>query len=386
MLKTVWLLAFLLVNSSSLTATSSQLSATVKVGAWGDDSSRNNFGVEAQIQTHAYDAYPNTLDYFWVGDLLANGAFIQFGYSLQTGLTCLRGTSIGGEFTCLGATQIIFGSDARWEWQYWPNRYASDFYYEIGPEGSAGTNSTWHQYTIEAGLKRTWSFIIDGQPVVVSNFTESQSTGPILVVAERSPTANVSYPLGPAEFKGLAYFDGETWRLSNSLISLNSCATTPDCPPNSYGSTALNAGVIIAGSNVPISPDGSLLWTMGYKRLDVDVNPDVYFYITSVSGTLNYYGTAEVDIPQSMLAYVSILDPTTSTPGVLGLIGGQDHFQGWEGTVDSRNLTVAVLMNSDSSLKAEWTTDATVPIFVVLGLMSLVVIAIGFSKIKRHDS
>jgi hypothetical protein len=43
-------------------------------------------------------------------------------------------------------------------------------------------------------------------------------------------------------------------------------------------------------------------------------------------------------------------------------------------------------MNSDSSLKAEWTTDATVPIFVVLGLMSLVVIAIGFSKIKRHDS
>jgi hypothetical protein len=101
---------------------------------------------------------------------------------------------------------------------------------------------------------------------------------------------------------------------------------------------------------------------------------------------MDYYGTAEVDIPQGMLAYVSILDPTTNTPGVLGLIGGQDHFQGWVGAVSSRNLTVPILMNSDSSIKAEWTTDATATIFVALGLMIVVAIALGFRKIKRHDS
>jgi hypothetical protein len=382
MLKAAWLLAFLLVNSSMLTALSSQPNPTVKVGAWGDDASRDNLGVEAQIQTHAYDSYPNTLDYFWVGDILADGAFIQFGYSLQVGLSCLRGTSVAGKSTCLGATQIIFGSDARWEWQYWPNRYAPDFYYGIGSEGSAGMNGTWHRYTIEAGLRRTWNFVIDGQAVAETNFTESQSTDPILVVAERSPAANVSWPLGPVAFKGLAYFDGESWRQSDSLIALNSCATSAECLPNSYGSVALNAGSLIAGSNVPNSPDGSLLWTRSYVHLDVDVHSDVHFYITSVSITRVYNGTAQVDLPQGMLAYVSLLDPTTSSPGILGLMGGQDHFQEWTGVVNSRNLTVQLLMNSNGSIKAEWTSDAT-PILVATATLVLIVvalIALGFNK------
>ena len=385
MLKAALLLVFVLANSSSLTASSSQQATSVKVGAWGDDASRNNLGVEAQIQTHAYDSYPTTLDYFWVGDFLANGAFIQFGYSLQIGEQCLRGASITGKFNCLGATQIIFASDARWEWQYWPNRYASDFYYEIGPEGSAGVNGTWHRYMIQPGPARTWDFIIDGQVVANSNFTESRSTDPALIVAERSPATNVSYPLGPVAFKELGYFDGELWKRTDTLIALNSCQTSAACPANSYGSVAPSADSVIAGSNVPNSADGSLLWTRSYVHLDVDVHPNVQFYITSASGTRTYNGTAQVDIPEGMLAYVSILDTTTSATGPLGLIGEQDHFQGWVGAVSSKNLTVPVLMTSDRSITAEWTTDATATIFVALGLVIAVTIVLGFRAMKRHD-
>ena len=384
MLKAVLLLAFVLSNATSLTAASSQPTTGVKVGAWGDDASRNNLGVEAQIQTHAYDSYPTSLDYFWVGDFLSDGAFVQFGYSLQIGMQCLRGTSIMDKFSCLGATQIIFGSDARWEWQYWPNRYGTDFYYEIGPGGSAGTNATWHEYAIEPGPSRTWEFVIDGQVVTNSNFTESRSTDPALIVAERSPIANVSYPLGPVAFKDLGYFDGEVWRQSDSLIALNTCETTNICPPNFYGAKASGADSIIAGSNIPNSADGSLLWTRSYVRLDVDVHPDVQFYITLASGTTTYDGAAEVDVPEGMIAYVSILDPTTSATGLVGLFGGQDHFQGWVGAISSKNLTVSVLMNSDRSIKAEWTTDATV-IFAILGLLIIAAIGLGYRKIKRHN-
>ena len=385
MLKAALLLVFVLANSTSLTASSSQPTTSVKVGAWGDDASRNNLGVEAQIQTHAYDSYPTTLDYFWVGDFLANGAFIQFGYSLQIGEQCLRGASVTGKFNCLGATQLIFASDVRWEWQYWPNRYASDFYYEIGPEGSGGINGTWHKYVIEPGPSRTWEFILDGQVVANSNFTESRSTDPELMVAERSPGANVSYPLGPVSFNELGYFDGEVWKQSESLIAINDCATTAICPSNSFGTLASGANAVIAGTNVPSSEDGSLLWTSGYARLDANVHPGVQFYITSFSGTRTYNGTAQVDVPEGMLAYVSILDTTTSSTGLLGLIGGQDHFEGWMGAANSKNLTVSVLMNSDRSIAAEWTTDATVTIFVLLGLVIIVAVALGFQAVKRRD-
>jgi len=364
MLKAAWLVAFLLLNLAWLTTASSQPTPTSQVGAWGDDASRNNLGVEAQIETHAYDAYPNTLDYFWIGDYLSDGAFVQFGYSLQTGMACLDGASVHGQVNCLGETDAIFGSDARWEWQYWPNRDGSDFYFQIGPEGSAGTNATWHEYAIEAGATGSYEFLVDGQTVANSNFTESHSTDPILAVAERSPASNTSYPLGPVSFKNLASFDGESWRESDALVAVDNCGRGNACQLNQYGSMSLNADSFIAGSSVPSSADGTLLWARSYVTLDVDVHPNVRFFITSVSGTESYTGSVQVDLPENMLAYVSLVDTSTATPGILGLIGGQDHFEGWEGAVTSNNLAVPILMSSSQSLQAEWASDMTVPLLL----------------------
>ena len=382
MLKVLLLIAFVLSNSTSLAATSSPETSGVKVGAWGDDASRGNLGVEARIETHSYDSYPTVLDYFWVGDFLSDDAFIQFGYSLQIGTQCLRGDSIAGKFSCLGTSQIIFGSDARWEWQYWPNRYGTDFYYEIGPEASAGANATWHEYAIEPGPTKAWEFTFDGQVVAISNFTASRSSDPVLVVAERSPIANVTSNLGPVAFSELGYFNGDGWKQSKSLVALNTCETSNACSTNLYGSIASGMDSVIAGSNVPTSDDGTLLWTNAYARLGVTAHPDVQFYVTTTSGTRSYNGSAIIDVPEGMLAYVSILEPTTGTTGILGLLGAQDHFQGWVGSVNSQNLTVHLLMDSDKAINAVWTTDATIP-FIVFGLLVIVVtVTVAFELLK----
>jgi hypothetical protein len=385
MLKALCLLVFILVNSALLTTALSQPIPTVQVGAWGDDASRNNLGVRVQILTHTYDAFPNTLDYFWVGDYLADGAFIQFGYSLQIGTTCLKGAIIRGQVNCLGSTEIIFGSDARWEWQYWPNREASDFYYQIGPEGSAGANATWHEYGIDAGQSGTYEFRLDGQVVTDSNFTTSRSSNPVLAVAERSPaSSNDSYPLGPVAFKGLAYFDGTSWSESDDLVAIDNCGTGTACPLDSYGSVSLGSDSFLTGSNVHGSSDGTLLWARSYLPLDVNVHPDVRFYITSASGTETYNGSVMISLPKNMLAYVSLVDTTTSTPGILGIIGAQDHFAGWEGAVESKNLTVPILMNSNNSITADWTTDLTVPWLLTMVLGTLLAVALGVSFWRRR--
>ncbi|HUK51636.1 MAG TPA: hypothetical protein VLV18_11410, partial [Terriglobales bacterium] len=376
-------LSFLLANAASLTTTSPRPTPTIQVGAWGDDASRNNLGVKTMILTHTYDAFPDTLDYFWVGDYLNNGAFIQFGYSLQIGTTCLSGADIRGQVDCLGSTEIIFGSDARWEWQYWPNRQSSDFYFQIGPEGSAGVNDTWHEYGIDIGPSRTYEFLLDGQVVADSNFTGSRSSNPVLAIAERSPaTSNDSYPLGPVAFRGLAYFDGNSWRESDDLVTIDNCGTGTSCPIDTYGSSSLGENSFVTGSNIMGPTDGTLLWARSYVPLDVNVHPGARFYITSVSGTNAYNSSANVYLPKNMLAYISLVDTSTNTPGILGLIGAQDHFDGWEGAAVSNNRVVPILMDTGNSIRADWTTDMTVPLLLLSVFAAILIVAAGMSFLR----
>ena len=378
-----WLYAILLVNLILIASPLPQTETTFKVGAWGDDASRDNLGVQAQIQTHAYDSLPGTLNYFWVGDDLSDGSFIQFGYSLEPGTYCLKGTSLGGKFTCSGSTELIQNEDARWQWQYWPNRFKSDYYYEIGPSGSAGTNGTWHVYTIAPNLSNSWSFMFDGKSVSNSSFPVSQSTDPAFIVAEGSANPNASTTLGPVKYSQLSYFNGASWNSVDSLVALSYCGVSVACFANSYGAKAIGPNLLLAGSNVPKSPDGSLLWTSEYVSLDIEVNSGAQFFVTSVLGTDEYRGNAQIDIPRGMFAYVAVSDTVTSTPGVLGLIGGQDRFQEWSGDVSSKNLTVQVLMDSNKTITANWETDASIPLIIV-AVASITILSLVIGTARRR--
>src|SRR5208337_2446873 len=74
----------------------------LQVGAFGDGGSIGNIGVQVEIRTHIYTiTAPVLSDAFWVGDNLANGAFIQFGYELQVrGSYCTYSVVVVGHISC----------------------------------------------------------------------------------------------------------------------------------------------------------------------------------------------------------------------------------------------------------------------------------------------
>jgi hypothetical protein len=188
-------------------------------------------------------------------------------------------------------------------------------------------------------------------------------------------------------FTGLSYFDGAQWRLVDSLIALSYCGISVACVANQYGAIATGPDTILAGSDIPKSPDGTLLWTSKNERLKVQVHPGVQFFITSALGTQTYESDAEVVLPEGMYAYVSPSGTETSTPGILGWLGGQDRFSGWTGSVSSNNLTVRVLMNTSENLTAIWTTDVTVPMIVFVVIAALVLAAAANFLWKRsHET
>jgi hypothetical protein len=360
-----WLIPLLLLNVILFHPAPFQTSTTFKIGAWGDDASRNNFGVEARIQTDTYDSAENSFSYFWVGDDLSNGAFIQFGYALEPGAHCLRGEVSAGTLTCSGATEAIGNSDARWEWQYWPDVTKMNFYFGIGPSESAGLNDTFHEYALTTNSQNTWSFLFENQTVAKTAFPLSPSIDPALIVAEGS-AGNSSQQLGPARFDALSYYDGSRWRMVDSLVSTSYCGISVACAANEYGATSIGPNSLIVGSGIPKSPDGTLLWTSQEERLDVQVHPGVQFFVTSVAGTQQYTDSADLALPKGMFAYVSLPDTDSSTPGLLGWLGARDHFRGWEGSVVSGNLTAKILVDSNESITAVWTTDTTIPTIVLL--------------------
>jgi hypothetical protein len=359
------LIALILVSLILLANPLPQTETTYKIGAWGDDSSRGNFGVQVEIQTHSYDTPPNTLDYFWVGDDLSNGAFIQFGYSMEPGSYCLMGAFKDGNLSCLGHSESIAPGDARWQWQYWPDRFSPSYFFEIGPRGSAGENESTHTYTILPSRANSWAFTLDGRSVANTTFTVSNSSDPVFIVAEGS-ASNVSRSLGPVKFQNLSYFDGQGWRQVDSLVALSYCGISVACAANEYGAVAVGEDSLVVGSNLHRADDGTVLWTHAYRELQINVHPDTQFIVTSPLNTNAYVGQASIEVPDGMFAYVSLSDATTGATGVSGWLGGQDRFQGWTGSVSSQNLTIRVLMNSDRSLTATWNTDSTLPTIITL--------------------
>jgi len=379
------LIPLLLFNAILLGGPPSQSATTFKVGAWGDDASRSNRGVEVRIETHTYNSAENSFNYFWVGDDLSDGAFIQFGYALEPGVHCLRGSVLQATLTCAGTFESIVNSDARWEWQYWPDLSKPDFYFGTGPSASAGQNGTFHDYAIVTNSLNTWSFMLDDKTVAQTLFPANPSMDPALIVAEGS-AGNSSQPLGPARFDGLSYFDGSQWKRVESLVAASYCGISVGCVANEYGAAAIGPDSLIVGFGVPRSPDGTLLWTSQEEILHVQVHQGVRFFVTSVSGTRQYNSSADLELPKGMFTYVSLLDTDTSTPGLgaLGWLGAQDHFQGWIGAVKSNNLTARILVESNESITAVWTTDTTVPTAILLVAVVVTVTVSAFVLLNRR--
>jgi len=232
----------------------------VQVGAWGNADSVGNEGVQVEIQTNSYNVSNQAQDAFWVGDVLNNGAFVQFGYLiLSPGYYCLSAHIAGNGTDCSGIDDNVGFSDARWFWSYFPDvRVVNDWYYEFGSINSAGLNGTWHLYSILPGPSGDWNFQMDGVAVYSTNFPSATSSSPAHVVAEKT-SGSYGTRLGPVEFRNLAYLGNDTlWHGTSSLTPIAGCGYGDSLPCDvaiPYGVESIGANDIMAGSNV-LTPSG----------------------------------------------------------------------------------------------------------------------------------
>jgi len=237
-----------------------------QVGAWGDSASIGNMGAQVEIRTHIYEAKPPDLDYFWVGDNLQNGAFIQFGYSFEPGNMCLRGEGIGQSFDCSGGSDMLGSADGRWEWQYWPNATGSVFYLGRGTANSAGPDGSWHNYSIVPNSEGDWSFHLDGKQVASIPFAWTNSIKAAYLVAEKS-TDNIDFgQLGPVEFQNLSYLTPDCWHSVTSLTAIVGHAVNTENVTNPYGVQLLGPNHVVAGSNIAQPSPEQLLWAEGQSN------------------------------------------------------------------------------------------------------------------------
>jgi hypothetical protein len=359
----------------------SQNGQSIQVGAWGDDASRGATGFEAEIRTHAYDSYPGEFDYFWVGATLTDESFVQFGYGLEAGLYCLRGALIGNKFECYTKSDQIWESDVRWQWQYWPNKFGHDFYYEIGPVGSAGPNGTWHTYGVLPSQTGKWGFLLDGERVATADFPSAVSQEPIAMVAEKSAGPQYHGELGPVEFRDLAYIGPDGLHYVDSLLLLEGCVPAP-CASIPYGVSVRGPARIIAGKGVAGSKTERLLWTSSYVTLTVNVHPGTAFSVTTTLGRQTFIGDAPLTIPKGLEAFILVSSPSTPAPGFLGTLGFEDEFRGWVGKTET-NVTIRVLMNDSMSIRAIWVTAWGTPLLGIVAalLVALALVLIRFRKV-----
>lgn len=318
----------------------------LQVGAWGDDASKGNMGVQVEIRTHIYNAGPSAFDYFWVGDNLDSGAFIQFGYSFESGYYCLRGQIIGGRVTCTGNSEQIASFDARWQWQYWPNIKGEDFYYGIGPANSAGAEGTWHVYSIMPNVENSWTFVLDGQPVDSVFFAWTRSKDPAYAVAEKVTSSGQFGSLGPVEFRNLAYLSDKTgvlaWHTVNSLYAIRGCAVNTVCNFEiPYGVTLLGPNHIAAGSGGEKVENGAVVWT-SQVVLTIQLPTTVH---AVVDGVDHGAGSVQLLLPSGLhiISVPAIVQVDNST---------RLRFSGWNDGLSVADRTV--YLDSDMALQASY--------------------------------
>jgi hypothetical protein len=168
-------------------------------GVQGDTNTYGSVGARVDIRT-VYDNVNNDAHSYWVGSILANGAFVQVGY--------LNGLTTSGQYYCCA-----------WFYEYFPpgNNNSPPI---IGPPGSAGPIGSWHTYLMNYTGNGIWSFYMDNQYLGSSPSAGQQyylglgdynsGSNPVAALSEVAQTTVNTDVIGPAEFRNFQYETSST--------------------------------------------------------------------------------------------------------------------------------------------------------------------------------
>ncbi len=254
----------------------------------GDSSTQNSVGANITIRT-VYDKVNQDAHSYWVGSLLANGAFVQVGY--------LNGLSTTNLPYCCA-----------WFYEFFPSGNTNSPPV-IGPEGSVGTIGSLHTYSMISVGNGVWSFYLDGnklgsspapgQPYYLGSNaanTGSHTPGGISEVAQTTTNTDT---IGPAEFLNFQFETSPgAWRqVPTGKAYIYYGQTSSQNLPNPYSVAEIEgktttadflAGSYISkpgpnpNSNPCGNPDSSILWSPTTTCIGVTHN--VSFSLTDKDG------------------------------------------------------------------------------------------------------
>jgi hypothetical protein len=254
-----------------------------------------NSGAAASIQTVVPQLISDGSAAFWVGEDLANGAFIQIGYLVenQSGDYPSLCTQSG----CSGYEHLTAG-DAEWFYEYFPSSSVDAFLGGIGPDGSAGGNGAFNNYSFHSEGDN-WYFEVNGK--VVGNATlgtglSGQNTP--IAFGEIANTTTAAQEVNPVVFKNLMfYINDEFLPVSQGYSYLGYGVGSSSSIANPYGVQEVKNRVnnFLAGSGLPQPANGAQLWTFGYMLSIVSGYGNV-----SNSTEYTAYSRASIDAPMFM--------------------------------------------------------------------------------------
>lgn len=236
-----------------------------QTGVRGSNDAGFNNGAGVSIQTVYQNATNGSLG-FWVGEDLSNGAFIQAGYEI-TNSTGYYSSSCGNN------TRSVYlqAGTPTWFWEYFPENYNnSSFCGGIGPNGSAGKNSSFNTYSFKS-TGNIWSAYFNGDQIGSVNLgTGNSGANPPSAFAEYAQTNSNRWKIETVQFKNLVFYMGNSTRQvpeGFSAVSYGKGSLT--ALPNPYGVQEVGNFVnyFEVGSAIPTTQKVNILWKFGYSLL-----------------------------------------------------------------------------------------------------------------------
>ena len=310
-------------------------------GARGGISSEFNNGTSISIETVFPQNFTNGSPAFWVGEDLANGAFLQTGY-LVANQTGSYPSACTQRYGC-GKYQTIKAGQEEWFYEYFPSGYGGgQFFGQIGPAGSAGSNGVFNTYGFYYNSSSGgWNFVFNGN--IIGNVSiGSDGSGPHSPVAfgeiaNASGNATVINPVTMQNFS--IYKNGRFAPVSEGYAYIGYGSGSMQNIPVPYGVMELDNRVnyFQIGSGLPKPSNGTRIWSFGY-------NLSLKSAYGGFSSTREYlaYSRVVISVPR-------ILNVSNNTIAV---------FTGWQGagygSYTGPDNTTAIAIDSNVSETAQW--------------------------------